>query len=356
MRMKFRGVGLFVGVAMLAIFLSGPLAHAQKKPSPPVPADPAIAYSLSGPNRLDIMVMDANGSNKRVVVSEKMVNNLNPDWSPDGKQLVFTRFGLKGGDNGIYIINVDGTGLKNVTDFNGKSAYVHAVAWSPQPLADGQYKIAFVDQADLGGGSLKPITDLFIVNTDGSGLVQLTNDKNGAQHWEVQWSPEGDRIAVETFTHNTGEPGIGDIVVYQIAYDNSTAAKFKATSLGSVIPSVEPLATDVDRLLYDWSKQGNNLLISASVVGAPTFSGLQPDLWKIDVTEPASPVPTQLTLATTPWSASAASWSPDGKEIVFLRGGYFWVMDSNGFGAKTIASANNVYFKGLNWRRNILPQ
>jgi TolB protein len=39
-----------------------------------------------------------------------------PDWSPDGSMIVFTRSGSNGETENIYIVNADGTGLRQVTN------------------------------------------------------------------------------------------------------------------------------------------------------------------------------------------------------------------------------------------------
>ena len=49
-----------------------------------------------------------------------------PAWSPDGKQLVFT--GYDGGISDLYIVNADGTGYRQLTD--DRYADLHPV-WSP---------------------------------------------------------------------------------------------------------------------------------------------------------------------------------------------------------------------------------
>lgn len=69
------------------------------------------------PTKLEIWVMDADGSNKH------QVTNLNcasfaPFMHPDGKRIVFSsNYGdPKGREFDIFIINVDGTGLKRITN------------------------------------------------------------------------------------------------------------------------------------------------------------------------------------------------------------------------------------------------
>jgi dipeptidyl aminopeptidase/acylaminoacyl peptidase len=337
MKRKVGVFSLFTFLGLLAItLLLGALAWAQKKPPkpPPPPADPAIAYCVSGPQQLDLMVMNADGSNQRAIVSERWVDNLNPDWSPDGTQLVFTRCNLKTNEKGIYIVNVDGTGLRKVVDLN----YVtHTVAWSPVQLGDGNYKIAFTDRAKLPDGTLEADEDLFIVNLEGKGLVKLTDTPE--QEWEVDWSPSGDRIAIETY--NPAAPPC-DLVVYQIGYD-SISDKFSATLLGSVIPPGSLLDIAMDVSLNDWAKTQGKLLVNVLMTQG------QPDLWTIDVSYLPPPFLCRLTFT----GAGFGSFSPDDLKIVFDKAGTVWVMNSDGSGAKQIAAPRGLYFKGLNWRRNL---
>lgn len=344
MKRKIRVFSLFTFLGLVAIMLLlGALAWAQKKPPKPPqpPADPAIAYSVSGPVRYDLMVMNADGSNQRVVVSEKMVDNVNPDWSPDGKQLVFTRFCRKGGCNGIYIVNVEGSGLTKVVDFNWQGSCISRPAWSPVPLGDGKYKIVFSDRKKYADGTFKTDDDLFMVSLDGLDLVQLTNTA-GVHEWNVDWSPLGDRVVVETYEPATGK---GDIVVYKINYDETN---FSAIPLGSVIPEDSPLADSIENLLDDWAKTQDKLLVTAGSPG-PTFSGEQFDLWTIDVNTYEQ---VRLT-STLDQSEYGAQWSPDDSKIVFSKGGYFWVMNSDGSGAKQIVSPSGVWCGVISWRRNL---
>ena len=60
--------------------------------------------------------------------------NINPSWSPDGRQLVFES--ARHGNTTLYVINADGTGERRLT-FTGYGDDTHP-AWSP----DGRW-IAF---------------------------------------------------------------------------------------------------------------------------------------------------------------------------------------------------------------------
>ena len=63
-----------------------------------------------------------------------------PAWSPDGKRIAFTS--NRDGNYEIYVMNADGTGLRNLTRHPAQDNYA---AWSP----DGK-RIAFISNRDGG--------------------------------------------------------------------------------------------------------------------------------------------------------------------------------------------------------------
>jgi TolB protein len=113
-------------------------------------------YTDSGDRKDQIVVVDAGGSNP-LVVTGNAGHNVYPHWSPDAKRILFVsdRDGIAGG---IFAIRPDGTGLERIGNATGCSV----ARWSP----DGK-KIAFV------AGDY-PASEVFVMNADGSGVVQLT--------------------------------------------------------------------------------------------------------------------------------------------------------------------------------------
>jgi TolB protein len=97
-----------------------------------------------------------------------------PHFSPAGNQLVFTRangcrpnrgIGAGGCLAAVFLVNADGSGLTRITPWGRDIA---ATDWSP----DGS-KLVLQSRLDTIHGSK---TDVFIVNVDGSNLVDLTNN------------------------------------------------------------------------------------------------------------------------------------------------------------------------------------
>ncbi len=60
-------------------------------------------------------VMDDDGSNVKLLTRKSSPRN--PNWSPDGKQIVFGRFNSDGGRQHFYIaiMNADGTDIQQLT-------------------------------------------------------------------------------------------------------------------------------------------------------------------------------------------------------------------------------------------------
>jgi Tol biopolymer transport system component len=79
-------------------------------PTPP-PANPAIAYRLLNANKPDnVMVMNVDGTNQAAVFTGLTFTG--PDWSPDGRSLVFG--GSVNGIDGVYAVGVSVVGGRAV--------------------------------------------------------------------------------------------------------------------------------------------------------------------------------------------------------------------------------------------------
>jgi Tol biopolymer transport system component len=344
MKGKIGFVGLIAIMGLLAIVLFSSIpGWAQKvtgkpvKPPnpPPTPADPAIAYIANVYKGASIaktvgrlMVMNADGSNQRVVISETGFEYGAPDWSPDGTQLVFTRYYIPGRDTGIYVVNVDGTGLREV--FNcGQGGLEGPVTWSPMPLADDFYKIAFCYSSERRpDGTYEIDHDAFLINLDGTGLVRLTNTQ-GVGEGNISWSPTADRV---TFPASDPETGAGGFVVCQINYIEGTF-------------SLTPLASCFE---FGWGIWAN--LHEELAVSKLDARGVN-DIWIYDLANPSLSYP----LTSTPnYYEHDQSWSPDDSKLLFVQAGQLYIANSDGSGGLTpICPGVDFSWRFPKWRRNL---
>src|SRR5690606_13835349 len=106
-----------------------------------------------------------------------------PSWSPDGQRLVFT--GYDGGLSDLFVINADGTGLQRLT--NDKYADMHPV-WSPdgRTLAWATDRGPGTDFDRLTFGNFRIATyDL------ASGRIELLAGMDVGRNVNPQWAPDG---------------------------------------------------------------------------------------------------------------------------------------------------------------------
>ena len=164
-----------------------------------------IAYASdhrNGAERGEIHLMDADGSNVRRVstLPEKAELDSAPRFSPDGRQLVFTRYISDDHpeESALFKVGVDGSGLKQLTPWDKGAGDAD---WSP----DGK-KIVFEASPEYGSYG-----DIFTINADdGQQLANLTdNDRSGGGSSDPVWSADGKKILFLSEHHFSGESGIG---------------------------------------------------------------------------------------------------------------------------------------------------
>ena len=153
-----------------------------------------ITFAGSVHGNLDVYVMNADGSGLRRI-TKSPARDTSPSWSPDGERIAFAKQRGEEGENSvcdscIATIKLDGTGLKRLTRTSG---FASDPVWSP----DGK-QIAFSKFVRGSGG------DIFKMNAaDGGQKTNLTNTRR-AQESEPNWSPDGRRLAYTSFTEARG--------------------------------------------------------------------------------------------------------------------------------------------------------
>lgn len=217
-------------------------------------------------------------------------------------QIAFQSFRDNSFRSDIHVINPDGTGQLNVTNF--PNAQEQTPAWS----ADGTQLALTSNRTGTD--------DIFRMAADGTGLTQLTDDTSGS--FNPAWSPSGAQIA---FTSNRF---VGHNVFSMFADDGSEQVNLTGNQGFDAGPA--------------WSPGGGQIaFISTRAGNADVFAMNTDGTSQVNLTlHPA--------LDTTP------DWSPNGSHIVFAseRDGNFnseiYVMDADG--TDQIRLTNSAGFDG----------
>ena len=209
-----------------------------------------IVFSKFSPPDLflngQLWIMNADGSNQHLLLAEPGFTEMRPSFSPDGKTIVFSRGYDIDPDTGrpfivqLYRINLDGTGLTQITKHTALGVHDYGPKYSPNGntiVFQGDDRGGIMAAAwlnDTNGNNVRQVTPsaisarrpdwspdgkkiafqthccnpqnptIAVINTDGTGLGEITHNGNdfdaGPQDFDPSWSPEGDAIVFERQT------------------------------------------------------------------------------------------------------------------------------------------------------------
>jgi len=162
----------------------------------------SFAADFSGDGEIFVMNADGTGITQ---LTDNAAHDFGPIWSPNGKQIVFTS--NRDGADDIYVMNADGSGVTRLTT----NAYVAGVtAWSP----NGK-QIAFISYRDYVLFGPNGDLEIFVMNADGTGFIQLTDNNVDDEGDHAGWSPNG-----QLFSFSSRRDG-GDLDIFVMNADGS---------------------------------------------------------------------------------------------------------------------------------------
>ena len=338
----------YVQLSVAATELSVASAPANRAtPAAPTP-EPTPAAVRAGPTGLAGTIVFSSGNGGLfyrydLATGElaPLTHGIDPAISPDGKQVVFTRVG---GESGIYLINIDGSGERKIF---GERELLSSPKWSPDgrwivfSRLDGTYSCF-----DLGRNGIC-VAASELVPSPPAGLTdeQLEQfnarrpsilsrfDRQDRPNWALARinADGGDYRDVAALNSALAPDWSEAGIVYQSKAGIERTADAPDATTHSVLaghnlydPAWQPASgSNGGRIVYQQKRSSHWQIFAVN----PDGSG------NVALTRPATTLVDQLP------SSVAPAWSPDGGHIVFLsnreengEAGQWrlWVMDADG--------------------------
>jgi Tol biopolymer transport system component len=274
----------------------------------------------------------------------RTISNAYPAWSPDGTRIAFQS--NRTGDHEIYVMNADGSGVRQLTDSDGLD--VHP-SWSP----DGS-RIVFASARTTQMYSSPGKLQIYVMDADGQHPVRLTN--NQVNDYSPEWSPDGQRIAFLS-----DRDGIPEVYVMRLdgsQQTNVTAHLPKGTERGN--PHWHPdgvhIVFDADTsrrynifsVKFDGTDfrqltRGGNPVFAASLARtAPNLAYSESIGSNWEIMAAAADGSGAVNVTNDPGRDFWQSWSPDGRKLAFSsdRGGPFDIYVANRDGTGLVRLTN----------------
>ena len=218
-----------------------------------------------------VWIARADGSDLQQVPGTE--GGVDPAWSPDGSRIAFARTG-PGSDTELYVIDVDGTDLVQITD---NRVDERAPSWSPDGVS-----LVFTREAGAAGAP-----DLWRVEADGSNPVQLT----ATPGWEgnPDWSPDGTLIAYDRWDAGSGAH------VRTIAADGTGEVQITDSRTNEYDPAWSPDGTRIAFVRGDDDELAPRHVWTASAGGEDEFQVTSGDVvdfrpdWRAGPARPTVP-------------------------------------------------------------------
>jgi Tol biopolymer transport system component len=290
----------------LRVYVSEP-AEATPGFYPPPSGKLVFASNRDKPEAIykEIYVMNVDGSGLTRLTNYEFDDAM-PRWSPDGRHIAFVSW--RDGNWEIYVMSADGSDVVRLTE---NPASDLGPRWSP----DGQ-RIAFYSDRDGN-------EEIYLMGADGSGQINVSN--NPAKDRVADWSPDGEWIA---FCSDRG----GDEDIYVMKHDGSEVINLTRNPAKDYAPSWSP---DGQRIVFESDRRSEG----------------NADIYVMDAD--GSGV---LRLTDYAQGDSAAGWSPDGRYIHFSREVWgvqgrweMYIMRADGSEQTNISGDPSVNFRDRDW-------
>lgn len=274
------------------------------------------SVSKAGSKFKEIYIMDWDGGDQQKVTSHNSIA-LSPNWSPDGKKIIYTAF-VKRGPKGLR--NPDLFMLDLIKGQRWLISYRMGLNSGGFFHPDGKSILMTISES---GNS-----DIYQVDLEGKIIKRLTNGPSGALNVEPAVSPDGSKVAFSS--DRSGKP-----MVWVMNIDGTSAIRKTFAGVYNSSPS--------------WSPDGKKI----------AFAGLEANHYDIFIMDADGSKLERLTSARSTdgkWSTNEDPvFSPDGRHIMFTSNrtgtNQIFIVNTDGTNERRITFDRNNYFKPR-WSKN----
>ena len=277
--------------------------------------------------RLAPLILPTDGSGEVwLPVTDPTLNFGIGDWSPDGTRLVLDAWDdTDATRKGLYTVALDGSDLVRLTEA-GAGYDWPAYTGTYSPTGDRILFFRTADETDSDGVAM----NLFVVSTDGTGLLQLNTPETTTAlrgpGGVSSWSPDGTQVV---FVATEGDWATEPRAVFIAGTDGEPAQRI--TDWGDILTA-------------QWSPDGERIAMTVLDGGKHQIFTVRPD--GSDVTP--------ITSTDDGTFCFGAMWSPDSSQLLYLRGRDLrsdmdlWVSDADGTNPMQVTHASSE-IGGYDW-------
>ena len=217
----------------------------------------------------EIFVFKLDGAN-RIRITNNPYPDYNPEWLPNGKEVVFYRKHLAKDQADIFIVSIDGSNERSLTT----SIYYNS---DPSYSSMGDY-FAF-------GSNRDGDHEIYISSKDEKSLKQLTY--NHYNDWTPTWSPDDKEISFAS-------DRTGNFEIYKMKSDGSNIKQLTNSETESYCPDWSPDGSQIAYFRRDSSEAKFDIYMVSNKTGEV-----------LNLTQ------------TNEWNEFIIGWTPDSNKVVF---------------------------------------